>query len=120
MNVQIMLLWLLGLAGFAGYILLLFQVARQQQQISTLTRALHTFNDASINLARTVERTLVDPTTEGVPRPALQVSSRRWVVKEAQARIAQGQFVADLRKPLCLSEDEIELLRVSQSVAHSA
>ena len=106
-----MLLAGLGLGALAGYVLLLVQSLRHQRQIDALQNQLDMFAASSINVARSVD-TLV---RNGDQIKQARTSSRRWLIQQAQQRIARGESLRLVADTLGLSGDEVRLLQVTSA-----
>ncbi|MEM7079550.1 MAG: hypothetical protein AAF513_13070 [Pseudomonadota bacterium] len=95
--------------AMAGYALLTLHATRQQRQIRRLAAQLEVFCDTSIALGRSMDRLT---TLRDDERVVQNVSSRRWVLREARTRLQEGQDLADVSHRLGLSRDEVGLLEV--------
>ncbi|MEM7100300.1 MAG: hypothetical protein AAF541_18685 [Pseudomonadota bacterium] len=108
-----MLIIFYGLTGlffvvFAGVAVWMFlQNRAARSQLSILSEQLEVFTRSSIEVAKTVTRLL-----DGQDLREIQthVSSRRWVVDEARARLDDGQPLDQVAGSLGLNHDEVSLL----------
>ena len=81
---------------------------RQAKQLADLQAKLEIFVDSSINVARSVDRVVNRASDSDTVVP---IASRRNLVQEARARIAQGDDLLGTARTLNLSGDETRLLR---------
>ena len=93
---------------------LILQVRRMQaleQRLNDLSSHMDMFVEASVNVARGVDQLMYKQGPEqSAPKGT---ASRRWILNEAQTRLAEGQAIEKVIAPLGLSRDEARLLRLS-------
>ena len=93
---------------------LILQVRRMQaleQRLNDLSSHMDMFVEASVNVARGVDQLMYK---QGPEQSAPNgTASRRWILNEAQTRLAEGQAMEKVIAPLGLSRDEARLLRLS-------
>ena len=76
-----------------------------RQDLGHLSAQLNVFAHASIEVARAV-----DGLISNEPKRDNAVASRRWLLDEARARLADGEDLALISQRLRLNDDEISLL----------
>ena len=111
LEIELMLIISVGACMLGLSLLLVHQhrnVKEMQHNVLALQAQLSLFTDTSINVARSVDKLLH---LQSQPKPNNQ-ASRRWLLDEAKARLAEGAEVKDVAIPLGLCRDEIRLLTV--------
>ena len=96
--------------ALAGYVVLLVHSYRQERRLAALTEQMAVFLETSMDVARCVDQLVVGKTDEA--RATSAPSSRRWLLSEAQERLAHGDELPAIASRLGLSQDEVSLLRV--------
>ena len=98
---------LVGFVNIVGYLVMLVHIRQQAREMSRLQAHLDVFVDSSINVAASVDKLIHQPQREN---DAGAVPSRRWLLAEAQERMANGEELIEVAQPLGLKRDEMRML----------
>ena len=100
---------LTALASTLGYSFVCWQLRAQNKRIAILHEQLAAFTEASINVARCVDRQVIAGQVDG--QRISSVPSRRWLLHEVKQRIQGGADLSAVARDFRLSRDEVNLLQ---------